>query len=198
MTRGRSKKFILTIWTCPKCGHKYSRYRHPESFGKTLVTYCGPCHKVRKVKLEFAHCKEPGVEEKLRQQMADAEDACGSGPSVGGLACDAGLSVSAFGKVSIRDRERSAALLDCSAHISSIEFYEFSTNLPECSNKPPELRCCISGLHPMTKGQVQALATQLNAAINPIKESFSFAMMDEARKLLAGLVCETERNDASP
>lgn len=87
--------------------------------------------------------------------------------------------------VTTHDREAAAELLDCSAHISQIEFYCYKSELPESSH-PPELKCRTYGLRPMTKGQVEALATQLNASIAPIKEAFSQDMLIEARKRIGG------------
>lgn len=92
--------------------------------------------------------------------------------------------------VTTRDRESAAELLDCSAHISQIEFYCYKSELPESANNPPELRCRIYAMRPMTKGQVEALVTQLNSAIAPIKEAFSQDMLIEARKRIGGMYAD--------
>lgn len=92
--------------------------------------------------------------------------------------------------VTSRDREQAAELLDCSAHISQIEFYCYKSELPESASNQPELRCRISSMRPMTKGQVEALATQLNSAIDPIKEALSHDILIEARNKIGGMYAD--------
>ena len=78
-----------------------------------------------------------------------------------------------------RDCERAAELLNGSSNVQSIEFYAFKFD-----NKAPELRCRIFGMHGLTNEDVEALATELNVAMDPVKRALAEKLLNSARVFL--------------
>lgn len=72
-----------------------------------------------------------------------------------------------------------AEILTAAEYLRSIEFY-----VSQYENKPPELRCRIFGLPGLTKGEMEALATDLNGAVKPIAEQLSQSLLNRAANQL--------------